>query len=135
MVTQQDWGMFAFRFVVGLIFFLHGWQKLFAMGLPGVTGMVQSIGFPLPSFFAILLIATEFLGGLFLLVGLFTRWVTLPLMFAMLVAIFTVHLSKGFFLSSGGLEYPLLLLGCLIGITFLPPSKISLDSFFSTRLL
>jgi putative oxidoreductase len=53
------------------------------------------LGLPLPFLLASLAISAELLGGVLLLLGLATRWVSVPLMVAMLVAIFTVHWSNG----------------------------------------
>ncbi|WP_106404019.1 HvfX family Cu-binding RiPP maturation protein [Paraglaciecola hydrolytica] len=53
------------------------------------------LGLPLPVLMASLAIAAELVGGFLLLIGLATRWVTIPLMITMLVAIFTVHWPNG----------------------------------------
>lgn len=55
------------------------------------------LGLPLPAVLAFLATATELVGGIFLLLGLLTRYVTLPLMFTMLVAMATVHWEHGWF--------------------------------------
>lgn len=55
----------------------------------------NSLNMPFPTLMASLAVASELLGGIFLLVGLATRWVSIPLMVTMLVAIFTVHLENG----------------------------------------
>jgi putative oxidoreductase len=54
------------------------------------------------------LIATELVGGLLLVLGLLTRYVSIPLIFTMAVAIASVHLQHGFF-APQGYEFPLLL--------------------------
>lgn len=55
------------------------------------------LGLPFPDILAFLAGWTELLGGWMLLIGLFTRLVCLPLIFTMLVAIFSVHWSNGWF--------------------------------------
>lgn len=55
------------------------------------------LGLPFPDLLAFLAGWTEFLGGLLLVIGLFTRLVAIPLMFTMLVAATTVHWSNGWF--------------------------------------
>lgn len=99
----------AFRVVTGLIFFMHGWQK-FEGGVPGVAGFLTSLSFPMPETFAVLLIAGEVLGGLALIVGAWTRFASLVLVIISVVALFTVHVANGFFISNGGYEFILLLL-------------------------
>ena len=55
------------------------------------------LGLPFPSLLANAVIVVELIGGWFLLLGLLTRLITLPLMFTMLVAASTVHLDNGWF--------------------------------------
>jgi len=55
------------------------------------------LGLPMPSLLAFLAAWTEFLGGIFILLGLFTRLTAIPLMITMLVAATTVHASNGWF--------------------------------------
>jgi putative oxidoreductase len=53
------------------------------------------LGLPMPAAMASLAIAAEIIGALLLLLGLFTRLASLPLMVTMLVAIFAVHWPNG----------------------------------------
>ena len=53
------------------------------------------LGLPFPSLLAHLAAYTEAVGAVLLLVGLATRWISIPLMVTMLVAIFTVHWGNG----------------------------------------
>ena len=53
------------------------------------------LGLPAPALMAALAIAAEILGAVLLLLGLFTRLVSIPLMVTMLVAIFAVHWPNG----------------------------------------
>ena len=55
------------------------------------------LGLPLPWLMAVLATAVELIGGFLLLLGLATRYIAVPLMFTMLVAIFTVHWDDGWF--------------------------------------
>ena len=55
------------------------------------------LGLPFPTLLANLAAWTEFLGGWLLIVGLFTRLISIPLMFTMFVAATTVHLQHGWF--------------------------------------
>ena len=73
----------------------------------GTAQYFQSLGLPGP--LAYLVIAVEFLGGAALILGLWTRWVSLALLPFMLGVVF-VHLGNGFFFTSanGGWEYPAL---------------------------
>ena len=53
------------------------------------------LGLPLPELMAYLAAWTEYFGAILLLVGLAVRWISLPLMFTMIVAAATVHWQNG----------------------------------------
>jgi putative oxidoreductase len=75
------------RLTVGLVFIGTGWGKLHSLG--DVTDFFASLHIPAPGFNARLTAATEFFGGLLVLLGLGTRLAALPLAFTMVVAILT----------------------------------------------
>ncbi|HEY5283625.1 MAG TPA: DoxX family protein [Polyangia bacterium] len=75
------------RLTVGLVFIGTGWGKLHS--LSDVTEFFATLHIPAPAFNARLTAATEFFGGLAVLLGLGTRLVSLPLAFTMVVAIAT----------------------------------------------
>lgn len=79
------------RLTVGLVFIGTGWGKLHS--LSDVTEFFTSLHIPFPGFNARLTAATEFFGGLAVLLGLGTRLVSLPLAFTMVVAIATAKRS------------------------------------------
>lgn len=53
------------------------------------------LGLPMPEVMAALASGTEFFGGLALVIGFATRWISIPLMVTMIVAAFTVHIDNG----------------------------------------
>ena len=55
----------------------------------------EVLGLPLPAVMAALAVAAELGGGFLLLIGLATRWISIPLMVTMLVAAVTVHAENG----------------------------------------
>lgn len=124
---SQGWGLTVLRIVVGLVFLAHGGQKLFIYGLGGVAGLFGQLGIPVPAVSAAVVIAAEFLGGLALVLGVFTRWAALALAVTMAVAILSVHLRAGFFLPNG-YEYALSLLGANIALALAGPGAASLDA-------
>jgi putative oxidoreductase len=119
------YGITLLRVVVGLVFVVHGFQKL-GFGLAGTAGFLGQLGIPAPSVAAALLIATELLGGLALILGLGTRFAALALAFSMLVALVTVHLPKGFFLPEG-YEYVLTLLAANIALAITGAGALAID--------
>lgn len=113
----------ALRVMVGLIFFYHGYQKVFVMGTEAVTGFFASIGIPMASLLAPLVSYGELLGGIALILGLFTHWVAKLNVVIMLGAIFYVHLANGF----ADYEFQLLLIIANLFIAATGAGMYSLD--------
>ncbi|GGI99056.1 hypothetical protein GCM10008022_04740 [Paenibacillus hunanensis] len=80
------------RVVLGILFLAHGISK-FQMGMDGVAGWFQSVG--IPGFLAYVVSPIELVGGILLIIGLFTRYVSILLIIVLLGAVFTVKLSAG----------------------------------------
>ena len=112
---------------MGLVFVVHGAQKLFGFGLAGTAGFLGSLGIPLPTVAATALIAVELLGGLALLIGAGTRIVATLLAVDMLVALLTVHLRGGFFVPDG-VEFVLTLFGACLTLAGLGAGPWSVDA-------
>jgi putative oxidoreductase len=111
--TTQACGLTVLRVVVGIVFFAHGYQKLFKIGIHGVAGMFAHSGIPLPLVAAVIVLLVEFVGGLLLIAGIATRVAAALNGIDMLVAIFAVHLRHGFF-APMGFEFPLTLLAACV---------------------
>lgn len=80
------------RVVLGILFLAHGIAKL-QMGLGNVAGWFESIH--IPGFLAYIVGFAELIGGALLIVGLFTRYVSVLLIVILLGAIFTAKLPAG----------------------------------------
>ncbi len=128
----QGWGITVMRVVVGIVFLVHGGQKLFVWGFGGVAAFMGQVGIPAPMLAAVVVTLVEFLGGLALVLGLFTRWVAIPLAINMGVAILTVHLPAGFFLPNG-YEFALTLLAANVALALLGSGQASVDGFLERR--
>ncbi len=94
------------RISLGVMVLAHGLLKVFVFTLPGTVSYFESLG--LPGVLAYLTIAAEVGGGLALLLGLYTRWVSLALVPVLLGAA-SVHLGNGWLFSNpgGGWEFPI----------------------------
>ena len=103
-------GLLALRIAFGAIFIYHGWGKLADMDK--TVSMFGMMGFPLAAFFAWVVALVEFLGGIAILLGVYTKEVAKLLAIIMLVAILKVHLGGGF----KGMEFQLSLLGGLLAL-------------------
>ncbi len=119
-------GLTVLRLVVGIIFLVHGWQKVFSIGLHGVAGMFGQMHIPFPLVSAAVVMAVEFLGGIALVFGLATRWAALLLAIDMVGAIFFVHGRNGFYMSHFGYEYVLALLGACVCLALSGPGALAL---------
>ena len=138
LATEGGFGQLALRVAVGVIFAAHGSQKLFGWfggyGLAGTGQFFDSVGLHPGQLMALLAGSAEFFGGLALILGLFVRPAAALAGFTMLVAIFSVHASKGFFLDKGGIEYALALLAASVSLAFSGGGKVSADRALSARV-
>lgn len=87
----------ALRLYLVPIFWMAGTQKL-----AGIDSTIEwfgnpewGLGLPAPELLAYMAAYTEAIGALLLLLGLATRWISIPLIVTMLVAIFAVHWDSG----------------------------------------
>jgi len=126
-------GLAILRVVVGVVFLVHGYQKLFLMGLGGVTGFFAQIGAPLLGITAPLVSVLEFSGGLALILGLFTLPVALLLAADMLGAMLSVHLPAGFSVAEGGYEFVLTLFAASLALALTGPGSYALGAVFGRR--
>ena len=134
----NQWSLTLLRVVLGFIFAYHGYAKLIVPGgFMGTINFFTSVGIVAPKISALIVAVAEFLGGIFLLFGLITRWTTLALIFEMLVAFFIVHMKNGFFILSQayGYEYILLILPALVIILVNGAGRISLGKLFKNKWL
>jgi len=122
MPRTQELGIAILRIVVGIVFLAHGAQKLFVIGIGGVSHMFGGIGIPLPQVSAIVVTAVEFGGGIALILGVVTRWAAVLLAINMAVAVGKVHLHGGFFLPRG-YEFALTLLAACVALAMAGPGS------------
>jgi putative oxidoreductase len=98
--------------------------------IDSVAGWFGSMGIPFPTVNAYMAAGTEILGVGLLVLGLFTRLISLPLIVIMIVAIFTVHLDNGFSAGTNGFEIPLYYMMFLMVFVTQGAGKFSLDNIF-----
>jgi putative oxidoreductase len=126
------------RIGAGVIFTAHGAQKLFGWfggyGLEGTAGWMESIGLAPGTLMAALAGGAEFFGGLLLIAGLLVRPTAVVLAVTMLVAIITVHLQNGLFMSNGGYEFGLALLVISVSLAIRGAGSLSIDILLQNKL-
>jgi putative oxidoreductase len=88
----------------------------------------HTLGIPLSGLFAFVTASAEIVGVVLLFLGLFTRFVSIPLMIVMIIATLTVHLGHGFSAGDGGFEIPLYYFIFLLIFASHGAGKFSLDS-------
>ncbi|MEE2731776.1 MAG: DoxX family protein [Pseudomonadota bacterium] len=136
--TDNGLGGLALRVPAGIIFAAHGAQKLFGAfggyGLEGTGQWMASIGLEPGYLMALAAGSAEFFGGLALLVGLLTRPAALVLAVTMLVAILSVHLPHGLFMSNNGYEFGLSLFAIAVALLLNGGGAWSLDRVVASRL-
>jgi putative oxidoreductase len=125
--TSRAYGITLFRLIVGLVFVMHGAQKLFTYGHAGVVGGFTQMGIPAADLTAWVVTIVEFFGGLALILGLGTRIVAVPLVIDMLGAIVFVHWKNGFFLPNG-YEFALTLLVASASLALTGSGALALDN-------
>lgn len=137
--NMGEWSLALLRIVLGVIFLYHGYLKLFVAGgfkmtaefMAGIFGVSLAAG----AWLGLLVSVAEFAGGVFLVLGVVTRWTALVLIFEMLVALFAVHLRNGFLVSKGGYEFVLVLIAGLAVVYSSGAGKISFGKRFKSKNL
>lgn len=137
LATNQSYAALALRLPLGIIFAAHGAQKLFGWfggyGLQGTGQWMESIGLEPGVLLAALSGSAEFFGGLFLILGLLVRPSALVLAVTMVVAIFSVHINNGLFMSNNGYEFGLALLAGSVSLLISGAGRASIDSLLAKR--
>jgi putative oxidoreductase len=114
------------RFTVGWIFLWSGWGKLH--NLDGVIQFFTELGIPHPELQAPFASGNELVCGALLLLGLFTRFATIPLIIVMIVALVTAQRENVSSLGDlfGLAEY--LYIALLVWIGVAGPGPLSVDA-------
>lgn len=143
-------GLLVLRLVLGGIFIIHGYPKLFGGpgqserlpesakatlgpgfveqveggGVSATVGMMESLGLPNAKAAGWSVALVEFIGGIALVFGFKTRPMAAALAFSQMVAINKVHASQGLV---GGYEFNIALIGGTAALAIAGPGKIALD--------
>ncbi|MCB1488728.1 MAG: DoxX family protein [Bauldia sp.] len=104
--SQADIAALVLRVSMGILFLVHAGLKIFVFTPAGTAAFFSSLGLPGP--LAYLVMAAELFGGIALILGIWTRWVSLALVPILLGSIYTPHGAAGFIFSNegGGWEFP-----------------------------
>ena len=129
---RAAWGLTVLRVMMGIVFLVHGYTKVFVWGLDGTAQGFAQMGIPLAGIAGPMVALLELLGGAALLIGLATRWVSIPIAVTMLVATLQVHAANGFS-APGGAELTLVLLSALVALALAGGGRLSVDEALAGR--
>ncbi|HET7467342.1 MAG TPA: DoxX family protein [Candidatus Dormibacteraeota bacterium] len=125
-------GLLILRVAIGGILFGHGAQKVFGWwGGPGLAGWTQAMTrmrIRPPRAWALISAFGELVGGILLALGLLTPFACAAIASSMLVAIALVHWPRGFWVSKGGYEFNISILGATAALALIGPGSTSLDA-------
>ena len=127
----QDLSLLLFRLILAV-----GWYEPAMMKVKNLNGVAEwfgSMNYPIPMISVSISMVTEVSGIILLILGLGSRIVALPMMFIMVVAIFTVHISNGFAAGDNGFEIPLYYFVMLFALVVYGSGKYSVDHLLSKK--
>src|SRR2546425_663724 len=123
-----NWGLVPLRLVIGLVFAVHGAQKLFVFGLGGAAGFMAKVGIPLPSVAAVVVMAVEILGGVAPIPRFGPPVAAAPPAIQMGGGLPGVRLKMGFV---GGYEFELTLLAASLSLVLLGAGPMTVKKVFA----
>jgi putative oxidoreductase len=139
--TPAQFAPLPLRLIVGYGFLAHGIAK-WSKGPAAFAAILHATGVPAPHLMSWITIAVEIFGGISILLGAFVSLVSIPAIFLLAVAIFTVHLPYGFSsikligftdgraqFGPPGYECDLLYIACFVTLVLAGPGPWSIDSW------
>ena len=122
------------RVVVGVMFIMHDWGKFNAGPARVAATFANNYHLPAPELMAYTAMGLELVGGICLIIGLFTRFFAAALAVEMGIALLVVHLPKGYAAGTGGYEYVLLIGVALLAIAMRGGGPYSVDAKIGKEL-
>ncbi len=140
--TTDDVAPLVLRVMLAIVFFPHGAQKV--LGWFGGRGLEATMTYftnteHIPSVFAALAIAAEFLGPIGLFFGFLSRIAAFAIAVEMMVAVYLVHLPFGFFINwtgkkaGEGFEYHILVFAITVALMIRGSGKWSIDGMITEK--
>jgi putative oxidoreductase len=123
----KEWGPLPLRLMLTVGFLVHGLPKLTPDGHQAFAAALAGMGVPSAAEVAWIIGGLEVVGAFMLLFGCMVRYIAVPLIIDMAVAMFLVHWSKGF--GPGGIEVNLLYITILTGLLFTGAGALSIDYY------
>lgn len=132
-------GLLIARLVLGLLMAGHGSQKLFGWfgghGLAGLSGFLEQLGYRPGRPFALAAALGEVVSGVLVTLGFLGPIGPAVMISVMIVAAVTVHWRNGVFVTSNGIEVPLLYAAGAVALGLTGPGSFSLDGLLGLTVL
>ena len=128
----REMGLALLRIILGIVFFAHGYLKFFKMGMNGVIGFFTSLGIPAPTVAAWGVTWLEMIGGIALILGIFTPVVGVLFAIEMAGVVFFAKKGAGFF-APKGYEFELTLLCASLAVALAGPGAAAVQNVFRRR--
>lgn len=134
--TSNSFSFLVLRIALGVVMFPHGAQKVLGWyGGPGYEKTIEifTTNMHFPLLFVLLLMAAEFAGSLFLIIGFLTRVSALAIGTSMSICAYMNHLQHGFFMNwlgnqkGEGFEFHILVAGIALALVFGGAGMLSVD--------
>ena len=125
---MASYGAMLLRLILGIVYIMHAYLALVVFGPAGMIAYQVKSGIPFPEIATWYLILAHGLGGILLVLGIYTRWAALANVPVMLGALVFVHLKNGFWAhqSPSGYEYVLVLLVATVAAAMIGGGVLSL---------
>ncbi|MDQ1623490.1 MAG: putative oxidoreductase [Actinomycetota bacterium] len=131
--TQSSLARTVLRLALGVVFFAHGWQKIFEYTIPGTQAAFAQMGVPAAQLVAPAIGFLELVGGAAIILGVLVRPVAALLALNMLGALFLVHAPAGIFADKGGYELVLVLAAGAAALAIAGAGRFSIDALVFGR--
>jgi putative oxidoreductase len=123
---MASYGATLLRLILGIIYIMHAYLAVGVFGLSGMIAYQVKQGVPFPEIATWYLILAHGVGGIFLVLGIFTRWAALANVPVMLGALVFVHAKNGFWAHQNGYEYVLVLLVASVAVALIGGGALAL---------
>ena len=131
--SSREVGYTLVRIIIGYILLMHGWVKM-DVGVVGTAADMAKYGLEPSLWFAYAATFFESVGGICIILGLFTRFFAPALAIELWIAFYVAKLPHGFAASKGGFEYVLLLGIVMFAIALRGGGLYSVDRVIGTEL-
>lgn len=122
------------RLILGVIFVMHGWQKVFDVGVDQVARDFDATGVPWPDYVAQYSAWVELIGGVAVAIGLALPVACVLLIIDLCIEIYFIRFDAGFWDYAGGYEFQLALIAALAAVCFAQAGTLAVDHFVYSKI-